>query len=124
MRELTLSRKELHELVWEESLPSLAKKYNVTYHEIRQICVGMNIPLPKAGYWQNKWLGKTVVIEPLSKQVVGQEEVTLQLLEEGDERKPKLNRSPTAFIEKGKEDLYSVSERLTKPDPLNSCCTK
>lgn len=121
MKKVTFSRSELHTLVWNESLPSLAKKYDATYHELRKICTDMKIPLPLAGYWQNKWLGKVVSVTPLYENTNVQQQVTLSLLEEGDERKPVVKR-----IAKAKEEISEnytvnlppVSAKISKPDPL------
>lgn len=58
MNPIKFTRRELHQLVWQESLPSLAKTYDISYYGLRKLCDGMAIPLPKQGYWQNLWLGK------------------------------------------------------------------
>ena len=121
MKAVKFTRQELYDLVWRESLPSLSKKYDITYNDLRKTCVAMEIPLPKAGYWQNLWLGKEVSIEPLPETSTGQQETTLNLLEEGDERTPKLKAVAKVLqekIEKETELDVTVSARLTNPDKL------
>ena len=118
MKQVTFTRSELHQLVWSESLPTLAKKYDSTYNELRNICIDMNIPLPKAGYWQNKGLGKIVVVEPLPIKSTSQKEVTLSLLEDGDERKQVVKRLSKVKTDQHKEDVFEVPSKPSAPDPL------
>ena len=118
MKEIKFTRIEFHQLVWNESLPSLAKKYDSTYSKLRKLCVEMNIPLPKAGYWENKRLGKVVQIEPLPVDMNSQKEVLLSLLEEGDERKPLMKKVSEIENEIAKISLPVISSKLLKPDPL------
>lgn len=118
MKKITFTRSELHQLVWSESLPTLAKKYDSTYNELRNICIDLNIPLPKAGYWQNKSLGKLVIVEPLPIKSTSQKEVTLSLLEAGDERKKVVKRLSKVKTDLHKEDVFEVSSKPSAPDPL------
>jgi hypothetical protein len=121
MKPIKITRKELYDLVWRESLPSISKKYNVSYYDLRKTCVKMNIPLPKAGYWQNLWLGNKIFIEPLSDSYSGQQECTLNLLEEGDVRTKKVKAAAIIQKEKIEEDTklnFSVPSKLSKPDAL------
>ena len=118
MKKVTFTRTELHQLVWSESLPSLSKKYDCTYNELRKICVDMNIPLPKVGYWQNKSLGKIVIVEPLLTKSTGQGEVTLSLLEEGDKHSLVVKRFAKVIVDQVKEDLYEAPIKHSKPEPL------
>jgi hypothetical protein len=89
MKKVKFTREEFHQLTWSESLPALAKKYDATYHDLRKIVIDMGIPLPKVGYWQNKWLGKPVVVEPLTVPFTGKQEIELRLLEDGEVHTPK-----------------------------------
>src|SRR6056297_1752486 len=77
MEEIRFTRKELYDLVWSESLPSLAKKYKLSDNSLRKRCKKINIPLPPAGYWQKKKHGYPVKKEPLPKYHEGETETIL-----------------------------------------------
>jgi hypothetical protein len=55
-----LSRQELFELVWTESLVALSKKFEISDVGLRKICKRFNIPVPKRGHWQRVRSGKEV----------------------------------------------------------------
>jgi hypothetical protein len=52
MDKITLSRKELYDLVWSQSMLSLSKKYNISDVGLRKICRKMKISTPPVGHWQ------------------------------------------------------------------------
>jgi hypothetical protein len=60
MENMTLSREELYNLVWETPLSKLAKKYNLSDNGLRKVCKKLDIPLPKNGYWQKIQFNKKV----------------------------------------------------------------
>jgi hypothetical protein len=51
MDKITLSRRELYNLVWSQSMLSLSKKYNISDVGLRKICRKMKIPTPAVGHW-------------------------------------------------------------------------
>lgn len=55
-----LSRQELYDLVWSTPLSQLAKKYQISDNGLRKICVKLDIPLPKGGYWSKIKFNKKV----------------------------------------------------------------
>jgi hypothetical protein len=65
METIQLTRKELYDLVWENPLSKLAKKYNLSDNGLRKVCKKLDIPLPKNGYWQKIQYNKKVSIEKL-----------------------------------------------------------
>lgn len=65
MENIELTRKELYELVWENPMSKLAKKYNLSDNGLRKVCNRLDIPLPKNGYWQKIQYNKKVNIEKL-----------------------------------------------------------
>jgi hypothetical protein len=65
MEQLTLSRKELYDLVWEEPMLSLSRKFKISDTGLRKICMRLKIPLPKSGHWQKLKFGKKVKKTPL-----------------------------------------------------------
>lgn len=57
-----ISRKELYDKVWSESMVSLAKQYGLSDVGLTKICKNNDIPTPGRGYWEKKQqrLGPTV----------------------------------------------------------------
>ena len=60
MQQLNLSRKELYDLVWDEPMLTLSRKFKISDTGLRKICLRLKIPLPKAGHWQKLKFGKKV----------------------------------------------------------------
>ena len=84
MEQVTLTRKELYDLVWTEPLSRLAKKYKISDNGLRKICKRMNIPIPAMGHWQKIQYGKKVTITKLPVKFDGKDEITLNEKREGD----------------------------------------
>lgn len=115
MEEVKLTRKELYDLVWSKPMTFLSKKYNLSDVGLRKICLKMNIPLPKAGYWEKiKW-NKPVSIEILDETYTGVQDVTFNL----DKNKKTIisnNHSSVKNLQKEIEKNLS----LTVPSKLSS----
>ena len=63
MEKVTLTRKELYDLVWwTEPLSKLPKKYRISDNGLPEICKRMNIPIPAMGHWQKIQYGKRVIV--------------------------------------------------------------
>ena len=77
-----LTRKELYDLVWSESLRSLSKKYNISDTALRKMCIRMGIPMPKPGHWAKLQHGKSVLVKTLPSNYSGKQETTLELRDE------------------------------------------
>jgi hypothetical protein len=84
MDQVTLTRKELYDLVWQEPLSRLAKRYKISDNGLRKICKRMNIPIPAMGDWQKIQYGKKVDITKLPLKYEGKDEITLGEKGEGD----------------------------------------
>jgi hypothetical protein len=84
MEQITLTRKELYDLVWTEPLSRLAKKYKISDNGLRKICKRMNIPIPTMGHWQKIQYGKRVIVTKLPTKYEGKDEITLNEKREGD----------------------------------------
>jgi hypothetical protein len=82
MKKVTLTRKELYDLVWTEPLSRLAKKYKISDNGLRKIYKRMNIPIPALGHWQKIQYGKRVIVTKLPTKYDRKDEITL------DEKKP------------------------------------
>ena len=120
MNKVKLSRKQLYDLVWQEPLNALSKKYTVSDTGLKKICNTMSIPLPKSGYWTRIKLGKTVEKEELPA-FDGDQEIELLLREEGDTANYGL-KSPLIILQRQIESdpklTLTISEELVMPDIL------
>jgi hypothetical protein len=108
MEKITLTRKQLYDLIWSEPISSIAKKYKTSFAELRMICVHMNIPIPKNGHWSKIRYGKQVEV------ILGGNSA----IEENQELS-EINNSKIIEAVEGIQDLsFIVPERLVKPDEL------
>jgi hypothetical protein len=62
-----ISRTELYEKVWSQSVSSLAKEMGISDVGLAKICKRHNIPRPGLGYWAKKQAGIKVQQKPLPK---------------------------------------------------------
>jgi uncharacterized protein YggU (UPF0235/DUF167 family) len=62
MEKEIVTRKELYDLVWSVPLQPLSKKQAIAGVGRRNICVKMEIPLPKVGH-RNKGLAAVIALE-------------------------------------------------------------
>jgi len=122
MEQVTLTRKELYDLVWAEPLSRLAKKYMISDNGLRKICKRMNIPLPEMGHWQKIQYHKKVFITKLPLNYDGEDKITLSEKGKGDinvDSPISQQRRLTQVIDNSKDLLLKVPDRLsTKPDKL------
>ncbi len=122
MSEIVITRNELYELAWSEPMLTLSKKYAISDNGLRKVCVGMNIPLPKAGYWMKLKAGKKVSKQYLPEANDVKTEVKLRMREEGEtynnseysEFKQICNEVKTLI----KVNNLNPSEKLSTNDPL------
>lgn len=63
-----LTRKELYEKVWSQSVSSLAKEIGISDVGLAKICKRYNISRPSLGYWAKKQVGIKVQQKPLPKE--------------------------------------------------------
>ena len=77
MKENTLTRQELYDLVWKESLTTISRRLNIPYSQLRKICSEMNVPLPLNGHWSKLKFGKPVEVIKLPQDFTGQNEIKL-----------------------------------------------
>jgi hypothetical protein len=119
-QEITLTRKELYDLVWASPLTTLAKKYLISDVGLRKICNRMAVPLPKSGHWHKLKFGKKVPIVGLPDDKSIQDIITLSLRGENQEKV-----KPTSPVEKLKLEIEEmkgltllVPSKLHNPDSL------
>ena len=121
MEQEILTRKELYDLVWSTPLLTLSKKYSISDVGLRKICIKMNIPLPRVGYWQNVRCGKKTSIKPLPSKSDGDDKIELRL--RGSENNS-ANQNLSLFhrlIKEIENDLslpLKVPTKLTNPHRL------
>lgn len=71
----SITRKELHDLVWREPRTKLAEIWCISDVAIRRLCVKADIPAPSKGYWAKRAAGGRTSIEPLPMRLPGQSEL-------------------------------------------------
>jgi hypothetical protein len=116
-----ITREKLYDLVWENPLSKLAKKYNLSDNGLRKVCKKLDIPLPKNGHWQKIQFNKKVIIEKLPVNNKVETSITLNFREnsetiingEGNE----LNQL-TKEIKAAPKNTTLFPEKLTKPNQL------
>ncbi len=121
MENTILTRQELYDLVWENPLSKLAKKYNLSDNGLRKVCKKLDIPLPKNGYWQKIQYNKKVSKEKLPVNYTVETSITLKFRDnsetiingEGNE----LNRL-TKELQTVLKDTIVFPEKLTRPHQL------
>ena len=122
MEQVTLTRKELYDLVCSEPLSRLAKKYKISDNGLRKICKRMNVPIPAMGHWQKIQYGKRVTITKLPDKHEGKDEIVLHEKGSGeiDTDSPIAQlRRLTRSIESTKDLQLIVPDRMSsRPDKL------
>lgn len=121
MENTILTRQELYDLVWENPLSKLAKKYNLSDNGLRKVCKKLDIPLPKNGYWQKIQYNKKVSKEKLPVNNTVETSIILKFRDnsetiingEGNE----LNHL-TKELQNVLKDTIVFPEKLTKPHQL------
>jgi hypothetical protein len=121
MNEVKLSRKELYNLVWTESMLSLSKRFNISDVGLRKICRKMKIPTPPVGHWQRVQYTTSIRIPKLPEKYSGKQEVTLSL-RPADKL---VNLGHITMLNRLQKELendpslnFQVPPKLSKPDKL------
>src|SRR5688572_22819611 len=82
-----VTREEIYNLIWSEPRSSVAKKYDISDHELLKLCKKLSVPIPPAGYFQRLRHGKNIPGRlRLSDDYVGELEVALPSKSTGDKR--------------------------------------
>ena len=92
METVTLSREQLYNLVWSEPFLTLSKKYDISDVGLRKMCVRMDIPVPKTGYWQRVHAGRKVKIPSLPSGYAGKDTVVLSFRKDNSQELSDLER--------------------------------
>lgn len=116
-----ITREELYNLVWENPLSKLAKKYNLSDNGLRKVCKKLDIPLPKNGYWQKIQFNKKVIKEKLPLNNTVEASITLKFRKNSETvingEVNELNQL-TKELKNTLKDTIIFPEKLTKPNQL------
>jgi len=113
---ITLTRKELYDLVWSEPMTKLADKFGLSDVGLKKKCRNHNIPVPPRGYWARKQAGQRPWVAPLPKGFPLDTEITIYRNPMHGKNPPwsKENRIRTKEIEK----QITLSTQSKFPHPL------
>lgn len=117
MEKLILSREQLYNLVWSEPFLTLSKKYAMSDVGLRKMCVRMDIPVPKTGYWQRVRAGRKVKKPNLPSGYTGKGMVTLVPRKDNSKELSELEQIQEQIENDSKVNL-GVPERLGRSHPL------
>lgn len=113
-----ISRQELYNLVWSTPLSQLAKKYQISDNGLRKICIKLDIPLPKNGYWSKLKFNKKVTKIPFKINTVVDQFINLTFRN----NKATLEEHYFSAFHRLKKELeaipelnFKVPEKLTNP---------
>src|SRR5437016_873439 len=116
---VTLTRRELYDLVWETPLHKLAPLYGLSDVGLAKICQRHQVPFPFRGYWAKLRNGHPVSKTPLSP-LDDPALRTVQLYKRGSagpDQPPRQEVQPEEAPEPPKEERIEVSDRLIDPHP-------
>jgi hypothetical protein len=121
MKKVTLTRKDLHDLVWSTPLTKISEKFQISIPDIKQACTTLKVPLPNLSYWSKKHLGHEVLITELSHEKVEKDNIEFEERVKKEKRFTTLNPEMESLINEIESQYASdliVPDKLTKPDPL------
>lgn len=73
----SLSRRGLYDLVWSESMRTLAGRFGISDVGLRKTCQRAAVPTPGRGYWARKEAGKKTFVQPFPDRPPGMEDEVL-----------------------------------------------
>jgi hypothetical protein len=126
MKESTrLTREELYELVWSESMVQLSKQLGISDVGLSKVCDRMKIPAPFRGYWARVQAGQKVNKERLPKLPPNAPESIKEWTfyarnELGGAEVGTVRTAKQAAVESKPEKCIVVAEELIDPHPLVS----
>ena len=118
MKQVKFTRQELYDLVWSESMLSLAKEYAISDVGLRKKCRNLEIPLPNNGYWAKVQYGKKVIERRPLGEFKGEQTVVLTLREDEEGTKEMSHAAVQKLIESDTRINLAVPERLTNADKM------
>jgi hypothetical protein len=121
METITLTRKELYDLVWSIPMTSISKKYEISSDRLKGICKKVNVPIPENGYWQKLQYKKPVTIKELPDEILSNKEVVLNVINKNVEIRSSeilIRNRLIKEIEDNHDLPIQVPLKLTNPDRL------
>lgn len=110
----TVSRMELHRLVWTVPGVHLAARFGLSDTGLAKICRKLDIPRPSPGWWARKAAGRRADITPLAARRPGTpEQITIRPTPDTANRLRDSIRDEAGCI-----GTIAVPERLNRPHPL------
>ena len=110
-------RQDLYDAVWSAPLRDAAKRFGVSDVALKKICVRLQVPTPKRGYWLRPALKRAAAKQPLPPHSRGLDEISLR----GwfNERvEPSAAARIRAEAERQETEQISVGATLIEPHPL------
>jgi hypothetical protein len=121
METYIITRQELYDLVWKETLTSISKRLEISFVCLRKICRDFNIPIPPHGYWSKIQFGKVVHIIELPQEFKGDNEINIYPKNKDLSNPEGVTFHVKSVVDLIKEDkslLLKVPKKLTDPDDL------
>lgn len=116
LKKPALTRKGLYDLIWQKPVKFIAEQYQLKPHEVKNICLKNEIPMPKSGHWSKIKHGKKVVRPSLPKM---KGEGSILLKPKKSTRKFRTEYQKRAFeLQQQFELRFIVPKRVIKYHPL------
>ena len=117
MEQITLTRRELYDLVWSTPMTAIAKKYLISDVGLRKICISMNIPLPRAGHGEKIKSGKPITVAPLPEKLESKNEIISKPRTENDPAPSQKDPVRALAKELSNQNIpFKVPDMLTSKD--------
>ena len=109
MEKNIITRQELYDLVWKESLKAISNRLGIPYNHLHKICAEFNVPIPPNGHWSKLLFGKPVEINGLPQDYKGVNEIKIYPTED-DISKPEIitlhKKSTVDLLKEDKEQQF------------------
>jgi len=116
-----ITRQELYNLVWKESLTAISKRLKIPYSHLKKVCTEMNMPVPPNGHWSKLQFGKPVEVIELPQSFTGVNEINLFPDTRANNNAKVLTfhkKSAADIIREDKTLPLTVPKTLSNPDEL------
>ena len=117
---IVLTREQLYEKVWSQSISSLAKQWGISDVGLAKICKRHNIPRPGLGHWARKQHGYNPIQAPLP-QLKGESIIEIESVKKQNrllDPKQVQEAAQKTACEKEMESQVIVPKTLIDPHPL------
>jgi hypothetical protein len=112
----SLTRQELHALVWAHPVSHLAKRFGISDQGLAKICDRFDIPRPRAGHWNKIAAGKGIATPALPPARTGTDE-TITIVPPTAGGVTPVGHSALAAARQNARPVH-VTERLSDPHPI------